>query len=260
MRIGNWLPRRRKSLILNAIATATLALIVACGGGGSDPTAEPTAEPTAAAAPTAVPDSSARAVPTATTSPSVAPTSVPTPGPTATATSTPEPTATPKPTATPTPMVSNTFDGFGFSIQLDQDSTFASSDFVLSGWTSEAADDDQGLVTFTYNGANVILFWEPGGNTPQALADSTYELQKLSKPDYEFTAINEGDLVVDGQAGRFGGFVFADATGENASGGLIGAWTCPGSGNSISLTATSPDSTALQIRFDRLVLGFECGV
>ena len=131
----------------------------------------------------------------------------------------------------------------------------------MSGWTGEAATDDQGLVTFIYNGADVVLFWEPqSGNSPQALVDSTYELQKLSKTNFAFTPINEGDLMVDGQAGKYGGFVYADETGENTIGGLIGAWTCPGTGKSISLTTTSPDSTTLQIRFDRLLSGFECGI
>jgi hypothetical protein len=41
---------------------------------------------------------------------------------------------------------------------MDQDSTFASSDFVLGGWTGDVADDDQGLMTFTYNGADIVLF------------------------------------------------------------------------------------------------------
>ena len=235
-----------------------LALVVACGGGGSDPTVAP--EPTTA------PDISDSVVPTAAPTPvtGVEPTAVVAPVPVATAESAPAPTATPEPTATPqptaTPVVTNTFDGYGFSLKLDEDSTFASSDFALKGWQSEAADDSQGLITFTYNGADVVLFWEPQSGTPKALADSTYELQKLGKPEFDFTAINEGDLVVDGQAGSFGGFVYADGAGENASGGLIGAWACPGSEKSISLTATSPDSTALQIRFDRLVSGFACGV
>jgi len=143
---------------------------------------------------------------------------------------------------------------------MDEDSTFASSDFALRGLTGEVADDDQGLMTFTYNGADVVLFWKPqAGDTPQALADSTYALQQAGKPDSVFTPINDGDLVVDGQAGRYGGFAFVDAAGENASGGLIGAWVCPQPESSFSLTAISPDSTALQIRFDRLVSGFECG-
>ena len=104
------------------------------------------------------------------------------------------------------------------------------------------------------------MFWQPeSSSSPQALVDSTYELQKLSQPEMNFAPINEGDLVVDGESGRFGGFVTADSSGENASGGLIGAWTCQQTGTSISLTATSPDATALQIRFDRLVSGFECG-
>ncbi|MFP6594771.1 MAG: hypothetical protein VB860_07355 [Dehalococcoidia bacterium] len=269
MRTGT---RRHRSLILNAIAAATLALIVACGGGGDESTVAPV--------PSAIPESSdpveagtagdagggegaggsgsAVSVPdTASTgstgSGSVAPTAVPA----ATVVSGPDPTATPP----PTPPVTNVFKDFGFSLQLDVDSTFSSSDFVLSGWTGEAATDDQGLVTFIYNGADVVLFWEPqSGNSPQALVDSTYELQKLSKTNFAFTPINEGDLMVDGQAGKYGGFVYADEAGENTIGGLIGAWTCPGTGKSISLTTTSPDSTTLQIRFDRLLSGFECGI
>ncbi|MDP6823602.1 MAG: hypothetical protein QF554_09945 [Dehalococcoidia bacterium] len=156
--------------------------------------------------------------------------------------------------------MSNIFDEFGFTLQMDEDSTFASSDFALYGLTGEVADDDQGLMTFTYNGADVVLFWKPeAGETAQALADSTYALQQASQPDSVFTPINDGDILVDGQAGRFGGFAFVDSEGENASGGLIGAWACPQTEKSFSLTAISPDSTALQIRFDRLVSGFECG-
>lgn len=256
MRTGERLSRRHRPLILNAVAAATLVLVVACSGGDSDPTVAPAVTPL----PTAAPDAVVTAAPSPAESPSVQPTAIATPVPTATATSTPAPTSTPSPTATPTPVVSNTFDEFGFTLQLDEDASFASPDFKLRGWTEAEASADQGLLTFTYTGANVVFFWAPqNGDIPQAVVDSTYELQKLSRPDFNFTPINEGDLIVDGEQGRFGGFLAADSSGENASGGLIGAWTCQTSGTTSSLTVTGPDATALQIRFDRLVSGFECG-
>ena len=237
-----------------SLVLTTAMLIAACGGGDSEPTAAPVASPTSISEPVATSAPAPTQLPavqpdaTATTVPQVEPTNVP------------AQTATPLPTLTPTPVVSNIFEGYGFSFQLDQDSTFASSDLVINGWTGDAADNDQGLMTFTYNGADVVLFWEPqAANTPQSLTAETYQLLTLGRPDFEFTALNEGDLTVDGQAGTFAGFVFADSAGENASGGLIGAWSCPGTGAMMSLTATSSDATALQIRFDRLVSGFECG-
>jgi hypothetical protein len=151
------------------------------------------------------------------------------------------------------------YDAFGFSIELDQDSTFRDSDLSVSGWTETDASNEQGLMTFDYNGANVVLFWQPGaGDSPQATVDLTYNIQTINQPDLTFTPISEGDLSVDGQTGRFGGFLSADAAGGNANGGLIGAWTCQGSGTQVSLTTTGPDATALQIRFDRLTSGFKC--
>ncbi|MCX8252167.1 MAG: hypothetical protein OTJ98_09990 [Dehalococcoidia bacterium] len=164
----------------------------------------------------------------------------------------------PPPTATP--IESNVFDGYGFTLKIDQDTQFASSDFAVTGWTGPEADNSQGLATFNYKGAGIVLYWEPQTNTPQNVAASTYELQQLSKPEFDFVSINEGDLVVDGEPGSFGGFLYTDATGGNPVGGLIGAWTCPANNQSLSLTATGSDATALQIRFDRLITGFECGI
>lgn len=256
MRTAERWSRRHRPLILNAIAAAALALVVACGGGDSDPTVAAAATPL----PTVAPEPVATTAPSPTESPDVDPTAIPTPVPDPTVTSTRSPTPTPSPTATPTPVVSNTFDEFGFTLQLDEDASFASSDFNLRGWTEAEASADQGLITFTYTGAKVVFFWAPeNDDVPQTVVDSTYELQKLSQPDINFTPINEGDLTVDGEAGRFGGFLAADSSGENASGGLIGAWTCQTSGTISSLTVTGPDATALQIRFDRLISGFECG-
>ena len=245
MRTGKAPKNRHRSLILSSIGAVVLAMVIACGGGSdSDPESEATT------APAAVDSVISTSVPTA----MAAPTAV-------TAVSTPVATATVgPPAATPTPIETNVFEGYGFTLKMDQDAKFSSSDFTLRGWTGQAADNIQGLATFTYNGANIVLYWEPQTNTTQNVAASTYELQKLSKPEFDFVSINQGDLVVDGQNGSFGGFIYTDATGGNAVGGLIGAWTCPANNQSLSLTATGTDSTALQIRFDRLVSGFECGI
>jgi hypothetical protein len=148
---------------------------------------------------------------------------------------------------------------YGFSVELDQDASFANSNLNVSGWTDADADAEQGLMTFDYNGAGIVLFWQPqNGDTPQTTVDLTYQLQQLSKPDMSFAPLSEGELTVDGGSGRFAGFLTSDGSGGNAAGGLIGAWTCPDSNTQLSLTATSPDSTALQIRFDRLTSGFSC--
>lgn len=252
MRTAKRLLMRRRPLILNAVVATSLALVLACSGGESTPTVAPDSTQI----PTVDPSSAPTPASTSTESPDVKSTPIPTPVPVPTATSTPIPTPTPS----PTPVASNAFDEFGFTLRLDQDASFASSDFDLRGWTEAEASAEQGLITFTYTGTNVVFFWSPEtGDVLQSVVDSTFELQKLSRPDTDFTPINEGDLTVDGEAGRFGGFLAADSSGEGASGGLIGAWTCRTSGTTSSLTVTGPDATALQIRFDRLISGFECG-
>ncbi len=267
LRTGERQKNRLRSLIMGSISAAVLAMVIACGG-GSDSDPEPEATTAPAAGDSVVP---APVVPT-TVVPATVPTAVVDPEAVAAATVTAGATtvaealaATPTaivgpPAATATPIESNVFDGYGFTLKLDQDTQFASSDLAVIGWTGQVADNTQGLATFTYNGADIVLYWEPQTNTTQNVAASTYELQKLSKPGFDFVSINEGDLVVDGQNGSFGGFLYTDATGGNAIGGLIGAWICPANNQSISLTATGADATALQIRFDRLISGFECGI
>ena len=148
---------------------------------------------------------------------------------------------------------------YGFKVELDQDATFATANLNINGWTDSVASESQGLMTFDYNGVDVVMFWQPqNGDTPQETVDLTYQLQQLSKPDQTFAPLSEGALSIDGGDGRFVGFLTSDVSGGNASGGLIGAWTCADSETQISLTATGPDSTALQIRFDRLTSGFSC--
>ena len=227
-----------------------------------EPTTAPTPEPETPAAPvaaepTSVPVATSVPVPTATAVPAARtahaePTATPEP------TSTPEPTPTQTPTPTPVPLT-NVYDKYGFKVELDQDATFATANLNINGWTDSVADQAQGLMTFDYNGANVVMFWQPqNGDTPQETVDLTYRLQQLGKPDQTFAPLSEGALTIDGGDGRFVGFLTSDVSGGNASGELIGAWTCADSETQISLTATGPDSTALQIRFDRLTSGFSC--
>ena len=227
-----------------------------------EPTQAPTPEPDTPAAPvaaepTSVPVATSVPVPTATVVPA-APTAPAEPTATPEPTSTPEPTPTQTPTPTPVPLT-NVYNKYGFKVELDQDATFATANLNINGWTDSVADEAQGLMTFDYNGANVVLFWQPqNGDTPQETVDLTYQLQQLGNPDQTFATLSEGALTIDGADGRFVGFLTSDASGGNASGGLIGAWTCSDSETQISLTATGPDSTALQIRFDRLTSGFTC--
>ena len=270
----------RRSVLLGFSASLLLLVVVGCSSGDGStsspattdkivpaPTAE-SAEPAPTPAPTSAP------VPVATPEPEVEntaketepvkvpePTSVPVPTATTAPVATAEPTATPSPTPTPTPVpLTNVYNLYGFTVELDQDATFATSNLNIDGWSESDATTAQGLMTFEYNGADIVIFWQPkeDSSTPQNTVDLTYQLQELGKPDLTFAPLNEGDLTVDGSAGRFAGFLTSDASGGNAAGGLIGAWTCPDSNTQLSLTATSPDSTALQIRFDRLTSGFSC--
>lgn len=271
LRTGERQKNRHRSLIMGSISAAVLAMVIACGGGSdSDPEPEATTAPaagdvvvpTTVVPITVVPTTVPTAVPTAVVDPEAAAAATVTAGVTIVAealAATPTKIVGP-PAATATPIESNVFDGYGFTLKLDQDTQFASSDLAVTGWTGQVADNTQGLATFTYNGADIVLYWEPQTNTTQNVAASTFELQQLSKPEFDFVAINEGDLVVDGESGSFGGFLYTDSTGGNAVGGLIGAWTCPATNQSLSLTATGADATALQIRFDRLISGFECGI
>ena len=55
----------------------------------------------------------------------------------------------------------------------------------------------------------------------------------------------------------FLGFKTVDAS-SNASGGLIGSWTCQVSETSLTLTLTGDDATLVQLRFDRLLDNFAC--
>jgi len=170
----------------------------------------------------------------------------------------PTPTATPTPVPTPTPFP-YVYDAYGFIVSLDAGSNFSTINPVAAGWTGTEANLAQGLLTFTYKGASVLLYWLPAEQqAPPTLLSSTYQLLRSSQPSASFQTISEGELLVSGETGRFGGFIATESTGVRAGGGLIGAWVCSDLQTAFSLTVTGFDAAALQIRFDRLISGFVC--
>ena len=130
---------------------------------------------------------------------------------------------------------------------------------TISGMSNNTADKQQGLLSFEYNGVDIAIFWLPAtDDSPSSIIESTYQLLRESQPTNTLTAVSDGDILIDGESGKFGGFVATDSSGANAGGGLISSWTCQKLDISLTLIATGPDATALQIRFDRLVSGFKC--
>ena len=171
---------------------------------------------------------------------------------------TPEPTKVPA-TPEPTKVPANHFSEYGFVISLDEDTDMLDSNLSVTGLLSEDAEKDQGLMTFEYNGADIALSWLPQDDLTAAdLVDLGYSLLVDSQPDKEFIPFASGDIEIDGQLGSFGGLVVSDSGGTEAGGGLIGGWTCETQNTAFILMVTSPDSTVLQIRFDRMISGFEC--
>ena len=228
------------------------------------PPSTPAAQPPVPSGPKPVPTAKLNPAKTDVT---LVPTTVPaTPEPTKVP-ATPEPTkvpATPEPTkvpATPEPtkVPANHFSEYGFVISLDEDTNMLDSNLSVTGLLSEDAEKDQGLMTFEYNGADIALSWLPQDDLTAAdLVDLGYSLLVDSQPDKEFIPFASGDIEIDGQLGSFGGLVVSDSGGTEAGGGLIGGWTCETQNTAFILMVTSPDSTALQIRFDRMISGFEC--
>ena len=218
------------------------------------PTLSPTSTPTPTPAPTSTPTPTP--APTSTPTPPPAPTSTPTPPPAPTSTPTPIPAPTSTPTPTPIPYV---YDTYGFTLALDSGSSFVTVDLATAGLTGTTADFVQGVLTFTYKGASALLYWLPAEQqTPPAIVSSTYQSVVSNQPTVTFLTVNEGEILVSGETGWYGGFVATDSTGDSAGGGLMGAWICSKSKTAFSLTTTGPDATSLQIRFDRLISGFSC--
>jgi hypothetical protein len=151
------------------------------------------------------------------------------------------------------------YDAYGFTMLLDSGSSFATVNLATAALTGAKADLVQGVLTFTYKGASVLLYWSPAEQqTPPAVVSSTYQSVVNNQPGVNFVTVNEGEILVSGETGWYGGFVATDSTGASAGGGLMGAWICSESKTAFSLTATGPDATSLQIRFDRLISGFSC--
>ena len=195
-------------------------------------------------------------------------------GPTAMAPPVVQPTKVPPPVAQPdkvSPTVEpiqvpetesddpNSFNEYGFNVSLDEDADLEGSDLSVTGLLSEYADFSQGLMSFNYNGADIALSWLPQDDLDSAdLVDLGYSLLVDSQPENEFMPLTDGDIEVDGEMGSFGGLFVTDSAGTEAGGGLIGGWICEDQNIGFMLMVTSPDSTVLQIRFDRIVSGFEC--
>ena len=216
------------------------------------------------------------AIITQTPTPETKPTPVPTRTPILTSTATPVPSRSPIPTSTPVPTFTatptytseptvkltplpNIFDEFDFTLVLDEDASFSSSKLTISGMRKDAADGQQGLLTFEYNGADIAIFWLPTtDDPPAAVIESTYQLLRDSQPSNILIPVSDGDISIDDEPGKFGGFVATNSSGENAGGGLIASWACQELGITLSLVVTGPDATTLQIRFDRLISGFKC--
>ena len=195
-------------------------------------------------------------------------------GPTAMAPPVVQPTKVPPPVAQPDKVLPtvepiqvpetesddpNSFNEYGFNVSLDEDADLEGSDLSVTGLLSEYADFSQGLMSFNYNGADIALSWLPQDDLDSAdLVDLGYSLLVDSQPENEFMPLTDGDIEVDGEMGSFGGLFVTDSAGTEAGGGLIGGWICEDQNIGFMLMVTSPDSTVLQIRFDRIVSGFEC--
>ena len=147
------------------------------------PAISPTTTPAASPAPTAqapTPVAINTRPPTPDPAWTPMPTSAVTPVPTASPIPTPVPTVTATPTQTSTPAIQTTplpniFDEFGFTLALDEDASFSSSKLVISGMSGDDADRQQGLLTFEYNGSDIVMFWlSATDDPPAAMIESTY--------------------------------------------------------------------------------------
>ena len=184
------------------------------------------------------------------------------PPPTAIPSPTPSPTKRPAPinTATPKPLGKNKFTGPSFNITLNEEFDFDSVGYTISGLQGSGATTDEGIFKFEYSGSEVILYWLPSlAIAPGSLLDSAYTLLVNSQPENDFLIIGEGGVEVSDNTGRYGSFLINSKQGKKAGGGLMGAWTCSTNNTDFVVSALGTDATVLQIRFDRLIIGFKCG-
>ena len=175
---------------------------------------------------------------------------------------TPRSTASIQTAGVPTAILAlnSVYQAQGFALKLDPYTDFDSTGLNVSGVTKSVPDNSQGLLTFSYNGASVILYWQPSSTDvqPQQLVASALSLLSGMSPSITLTTSSEGDVVVDNLPGRFGGFVSTNSDGTAVGGGLIGGWDCSATSSSFSLIVSGADSTAIMITFEQLIENFSC--
>ena len=183
------------------------------------------------------------------------------PTPTAIPVYTPSPIVTPTPLdiTTPEPLDRHMFTGPNFILTLNEEFSFDEIDYEITGLQNNEATTDQGVFKFEYSGSSVVLYWLPSLDiTPEDLLAAAYQLLTNSQPENNFIIIGEGDLQLPNTAGKYGAFLISGEQSKESGGGLIGAWTCSINKTDFVVTVLSVDATVLQIRFDKLVNGFEC--
>ena len=142
---------------------------------------------------------------------------------------------------------------YGFTLNLD-----LGADVQTTGWTEPEPSEAQGLASFVYGGVISSLVWSPSeSRTPLALLASSYNALRAAQPTLTFESISDGEIIVSGQTGAFGGFKALDSGGATLGGGLIGAWNCAND-TAYRMTLTGADATVVQLRFDRLLENFTC--
>ena len=188
------------------------------------------------------------------------PTDTPSPNPQSTIivavpTHTPEPrvlpTATPIPT--PTPIRHTFIKDYGFGLRLDGDVSLQA-----TGWTEKSPNSEQGIISFDYRGVKAFLSWYSSASTPKQIVSSTYGQLRDGQPNLTFEPLKEGNISISGEPGFFGGFRVLDATNSSVGGGIIASWVCPESQLRYSITATGPQATVVQLRFQRITEKFSC--
>ena len=144
----------------------------------------------------------------------------------------------------------------GIVLKSDPLPGLVETDIQEYGWEKDVADNNQGLLTFDYNGVSFTMYWSPWKESLGALLNDSYALLTASRTDKQFTAINDGPLTVDDNEGKFAVFSAKDDS-NVLSGGLIGVWSC-GDDRGFTLIASGADATSAQLRFDRLLGAFQC--
>ena len=146
------------------------------------------------------------------------------------------------------------YDKYDFILRLDKEPVI-----TALGYQEAEASKDQGLLSFSYQGVNILMIWIRNTDaTAQGMLQDTYQILQGASPDLTFVPVSEGDIDVHNRIGKFGSLVASNSDGDSAGGALIGSWVCNESELGMALTVSSNDATVLQVRFDRLLQGMEC--